>query len=68
MNVLQKIALVLVIIGALNWGLVGIFNFDLVAFIFDNLSNVVTRIIFALVGIAGIVAVSTLFMNDKELN
>lgn len=66
MNILQKIALVLVIIGALNWGLVGIFKFDLVSFIFDNLSTVVTRIIFSLVGIAGIITISTLFTHDND--
>ena len=38
MHILQKISLVVVIIGALNWGLIGIFNFNLVAFIFDNIS------------------------------
>ena len=66
MNILQKIALVLVIIGALNWGLVGIFKFDLVAFIFDNLSTVITRIIYSLVGIAGIITISTLFTHDND--
>lgn len=66
MNILQKIALVLVIIGALNWGLVGIFKFDLVSFIFDNLSTVITRIIFSLVGIAGIITISTLFTHDND--
>lgn len=61
MHVLQKIALVIVIIGALNWGLVGIFNFNLVAFIFDNISIVVSRIIYTLVGVAGIISISCLF-------
>lgn len=61
MHVLQKIALVIVIIGALNWGLIGIFNFNLVAFIFDNISVVVSRIIYTLVGIAGIISISGLF-------
>jgi len=51
MNVLQKIALIVVIIGALNWGLIGLFNFNLVAFIFDNISVVISRIIYALVGV-----------------
>lgn len=65
MNILQKIALVLIIIGALNWGLVGIFKFDLVAFIFDNLSPVITRIIYSLVGIAGLISISSLFTTDN---
>lgn len=67
MNILQKIALVLVIIGALNWGLVGIFNFNLVAFIFDNISPIVSRIIYSLVGIAGIISITTLFVCDHDV-
>ena len=61
MNVLQKIALVIVIIGAVNWLLIGIFDFNLVAFIFDDLSTVVSRIIYSLVGIAGLITISALF-------
>lgn len=67
MNILQKIALVLVIIGALNWGLVGIFNFNLVAFIFDNINPIVSRIIYSLVGIAGIISITTLFSCDHDV-
>lgn len=61
MNVLQKIALVIIIIGALNWLLIGVFDFNLVSFVFDNMSTVVSRIIYIIVGIAGIVAISSLF-------
>ncbi|HEY8445423.1 MAG TPA: DUF378 domain-containing protein [Bacilli bacterium] len=61
MHVLQKIALVVVIIGALNWGLIGLFGFDLVAFIFDNISEVISRIIYVLVGVAGVISISCLF-------
>lgn len=61
MHVLQKIAIVIVIIGALNWGLIGLFNFNLVAFIFDNISEVISRIIYVLVGIAGVISISCLF-------
>ena len=50
-------ALVLTIIGALNWALVGIFQFDLVAWIFGNLSWI-SRIIYALVGICGLYLIS----------
>jgi uncharacterized protein len=50
---LDWLALVLVIIGALNWGLVGLFNFDLVQKIFGDMS-VLSRIIFVLVGLAGV--------------
>lgn len=51
-------ALVLVIIGAINWGLIGFFKFDLVAFIFGDMT-IISRIIYALVGIAGLYLIST---------
>jgi len=53
MNALSWVALVLVIIGALNWGLVGLFNFDLVAAIFGSMSGI-SRIIYTLVGLSAI--------------
>lgn len=56
MKVLYYIALTLVIIGALNWLLIGAFNFDLVATIFGSMS-VVSRIIYVLVGIAGLISI-----------
>ena len=59
-------ALVLTIIGALNWALVGIFQFDLVAFIFGGQAAVVSRIIYVLVGIRAIWCIS-LFFREQEL-
>lgn len=56
MKVLYYIALTLVIIGALNWLLVGLFSFDLVATLLGNMS-VLSRIVYVLVGIAGIVSI-----------
>ena len=53
MKALDIIALVLVIIGAVNWGLIGIFNFDLVATLFGAMS-LISRIVYILVGIAGL--------------
>jgi uncharacterized membrane protein YuzA (DUF378 family) len=53
MHILSIIAYILVIIGAINWGLVGFFQFDLVAKIFGDLS-VISRIIYALVGLSGL--------------
>ena len=53
LNVLDWIAIILLIIGGLNWGLVGIFNFDVVAAIFGEMS-VVSRIIYVLVGLSGL--------------
>ena len=66
MNVLQKIALVIVIIGAINWLLIGVFDFNLVSFIFDDLSTVVSRIIYAVVGVAGLITISALFTDHEE--
>ena len=56
MTVLYYIALTLVIIGAINWLLIGLFNFDLVATIFGAMS-VMSRIIYVLVGIAGLISI-----------
>jgi len=53
MTPLATIAFILVVIGALNWGLVGIFNFDLVAFLLGKMSPL-TRIVYALVGLSGL--------------
>jgi uncharacterized membrane protein YuzA (DUF378 family) len=51
---LNIVAMILVIIGAINWGLIGFFQFDLVAAIFGGQSAVLSRIIYALVGLAGL--------------
>lgn len=56
-NWLDIISLTLVIIGALNWGLIGLFNFDLVAALFGKMS-MLSRIVYSLVGIAGLYALS----------
>lgn len=63
MKVIDKIALVLMIIGAINWGLIGLFKFDLVATLFGELS-VISRIIYTLVGISGLWGIKLLFDND----
>ena len=64
MAVIDKIALALVIIGALNWGLIGVFSFDLVAWLFGAMS-VVTRVIYTLVALGGIWSMSLLFRNER---
>ena len=64
MAVIDKITLALVIIGALNWGLIGIFSFDLVAWLFGSMSAV-TRVIYTLVALGGIWSVSLLFRNER---
>ena len=55
MNTLHWLALVLVIVGALNWGLVGLFQFDLVAALFGGQSSVPSRIVYILVGLSGVI-------------
>jgi hypothetical protein len=64
MQTLQKVALVLIIIGAINWGLIGLFDFNLVETLFGT-DNVITKIVYVLVGISGIIDISLLF-NDYE--
>ena len=58
---MDKLALVLVTIGAINWGSVGLFKFDIVGFIFGGADSLVSRIIFTLVGLAGLWTISILF-------
>ena len=60
---LDKIALVLAIIGGLNWGSIGIFQFDLVAFLFGGQASTFSRIIYTLVGLVAIWCISLLFRD-----
>lgn len=63
---MDTIALILSIIGSLNWGLVGIFQFDLVAWIFGGQDAVLSRVIYTLVGLAGIWCISLLFRKYRD--
>ena len=63
MKVFDTIALLLVIIGAVNWGLIGFFQFDLVAALFGTMSAV-SRVVYALIGLAGLYSIS-FFAKDK---
>ena len=65
MQILQKIALVFTIIGAINWGLIGIFDFDLVATIFGDMT-LLSRIVYTIVGIAGLINIGLLFTDYKD--
>ena len=67
-NVIDKIALVLVIIGALNWGLIGIFQYDLVAWLFGGASAVISRIVYTLVALAGLWTISLLFKDTDVVD
>ncbi len=64
MELLQKICLALTIIGAIVWGLIGIFDFNLVATIFGD-GTLLSRIIYSLVGIAGLINIYLLFSDIK---
>lgn len=63
---MDTIALVLVIIGALNWGLIGLFGFDLVATLFGGPQAALSRIVYALVGLAGLWSLTFLFRDTRE--
>ncbi|WP_295152572.1 DUF378 domain-containing protein [uncultured Ruminococcus sp.] len=63
---LDRIALALLIIGGINWGLLGIFEFDLVAFIFGGQAALLSRIVYTLVAISAVWCIS-LFFKDREL-
>ena len=65
MKVVDTIALVLIIIGAINWGLIGFFNFNLVDAIFGSMS-VISRIIYALVGVSGLWGIKLLFDRSSK--
>ena len=58
---MDTLALILSIIGSLNWGLVGLFRFDLVAWLFGGQTAVLSRIVYALVGLAGLWCITLLF-------
>lgn len=66
MSGIQRTALVLTIIGAINWGLIGFFQFDLVAAIFGGQDAALSRIIYGLVGIAGLVNLGLLFKPSTQ--
>ena len=66
MNVLNKIFLTLLIIGGLNWGLVGLFQYDLVASLFGGAASLFSRIIYTLVGISAVYCITLLFHHADE--
>ncbi|MDR0883112.1 MAG: DUF378 domain-containing protein [Oscillospiraceae bacterium] len=64
---LDKIALVLTVLGALNWGMVGLFQFDAIAWIFGGSAAIVARILYTLVALAGVWCISLLFRENAVL-
>lgn len=63
---LDRISLILTIIGALNWGTIGLFQFDMVAFLFGGQDNIISRIIYSLVALGGVWCISLLFRDREE--
>ena len=59
-------ALTLIIIGAINWGLIGLFRFDLIATLFGGMESVISRILYVLVGLAGLYCLSLYMKLDDE--
>jgi len=68
MKILQKVCLALTIIGAINWGMVGIFQIDLVATLFNGSDSMISRVIYTIIAIAGLINIGLLLEpihNDK---
>lgn len=61
MDTLKRIALALVIIGGINWGLIGLFQFDLVAAIFGGQNAALSRVVYSLVGLSALISLAILF-------
>ena len=68
MMMMDRIALALAVIGGLNWGCIGLFRFDLVAYLFGGMASLVSRIIYTVVGIAGIWCIALLFKDSRALD
>ena len=66
MMMIDRIALALAIIGGINWGSIGLFRFDLVAYLFGGQTATVSRVIYTLVGMAAIWCISLLFPSEPE--
>lgn len=64
---MDRFAIFLMIIGSINWGLIGLFQYDLVAAIFGGSSMLISRIIYTIVGIAGIYSISLLFRERRPV-
>lgn len=63
---LDRIALILTIVGALNWGSIGLFQFDLVAWLFGGQDAILSRIVYTLVALAGVWCISLLFRERES--
>lgn len=68
MSLISRIALALLIVGGINWGLIGFFQFDLVASIFGGQDAILSRIVYSLVGISALVCIALLFKPSEEMD
>lgn len=66
--IIDKIALVLAIVGGLNWGSIGIFGFDLVAFLFGGADSAISRVVYTLVGLSAVWCISLLFRESDTVS
>ncbi len=64
---MDRVSLLLVIVGAINWGLIALFQFDLVAYLFGGQAATVSRIVYGIVGLAGLWCISLLFRDRDEV-
>ncbi len=64
---LDKIALSLLVVGGINWALVGLFQFDLIAFAFGGSGSLVSRLLYTLVGLSAVWCISLLFRDDIQV-
>ncbi|MGG3884562.1 DUF378 domain-containing protein [Brevibacillus panacihumi] len=65
---MDQLALFLIIVGALNWGLIGFFQFDLVSTLFGEEESIVSRIVYTAVGLAGVYSIKFLFGRREQPN
>lgn len=65
--IMDRIALILTVIGALNWGSIGLFKFDIVAWIFGGQDAILSRIVYTVVALAGIWCISLLFRSKESV-
>lgn len=64
---MDKLSLILIIIGAINWGSIGLFGFDIVGAVFGGQLSLISRIIFTIVGLAGLWAITLLFRDNHTM-
>ena len=62
---MDRLSLLLVIVGAINWGLIGLFQFDLVAFLFGGQASLISRVLYTVIGAAGVWSISMLFTSRE---